>query len=170
MIWENSFGGSGIDQARAVIKDFSGNYKIIGSSFSQDKDVSSPKGSSDIWIVTIDKFGNLINEDSFGGSDFDSGMALVESFDKSIFIIGHSRSSDIHFTYNAGENDIVLLHITAGGELIETFSLGGDNDDVGNDIIQTSKGEIVIAGETRSQSNHFSSSKGDADIVVAMWR
>ena len=170
MIWENSFGGSGIDQARAVIKDFSGNYKIIGSSFSQDKDVSSPKGSSDIWIVTIDKFGNLINENSFGGSDFDSGMALVESFDKSIFIIGHSRSSDIHFTYNAGENDIVLLHITAGGELIETFSLGGDNDDLGNDIIQTSKGEIVIAGETRSQSNHFLSSKGDVDIVVAMWR
>ena len=32
------------------------------------------------------------------------------------------------------------------------------------------KGEIVIAGETRSQSNHFLSSKGDVDIVVAMWR
>ena len=170
MIWENSYGGSGIDQAKTVIKDFNGNYKIIGSSFSQDKDVSNPKGNSDIWLVTIDKFGNLLSEISFGGSDFDSGMALVESFDKSIFITGHSRSSDIDFTYNAGENDIALLHISPVGELIETFLLGGNNDDIGNDIIQTSKGKIVIVGETRSQDNDFSNGKGSADIVVSMWR
>ena len=155
---------------KAVIKDFNRNYKIIGSSFSQDKDVSNPKGSSDIWLVTIDKFGNLVSEISFGGSDFDSGMALVESFDKSIFLIGHSRSSDIDFTYNSGKNDIVLVHISPGGELIETFLLGGSNDDIGHDIIQTSKGEIVIVGETMSQNNDFSNTKGGIDIVVSKWR
>ena len=61
--WRNDlgkfFGGSGIDQAKAVINDFNGSYKIIGSSFSQDKDISNPKGSSDIWLITIDKFGNF---------------------------------------------------------------------------------------------------------------
>ena len=170
MIWEKSFGGSGIDQAKAVINDFNGSYKIIGSSFSQDKDISNPKGSSDIWLITIDKYGNLLSEISFGGTDFDSGMALVESFDKSIFIVGHSRSSDGYFTYNAGENDIVILHLTSKGKLIQTFSLGGTDDDIANDIIQTSKGAILIAGETRSKNNQFSNNKGDTDIVISKWR
>ncbi len=170
MIWEKSFGGSGIDQAKSVINDFNGSYKIIGSSFSQDKDISNPKGSSDIWLITIDKYGNLLSEISFGGTDFDSGMALVESFDKSIFIVGHSRSSDDYFTYNAGENDIVILHLTSKGKLIQTFSLGGTDDDIANDIIQTTNGAILIAGETRSKNNQFSNNKGDTDIVISKWR
>ena len=91
MIWEKSFGGSGIDQAKAVINDFNGSFRIIGSSFSQDKDISNPKGSSDIWLITIDRYGNLLSEISFGGTDFDSGMALVESFDKSIFIVAFKK-------------------------------------------------------------------------------
>ena len=170
MIWEKSFGGSGIDQAKAVINDFNGNYRIIGSSFSQDKDISNPKGSSDIWLITIDRYGNLLSEISFGGTDFDSGMALVESFDKSIFIAGHSRSFDFDFTYNSGENDIVILHLTSKGKLIQTFSFGGTDDDIANDIIQTSKGAILIAGETRSKNNQFSNNKGDTDIVISKWR
>ena len=170
MIWEKSFGGSGIDQAKAVINDFNGNYRIIGSSFSQDKDISNPKGSSDIWLITIDRYGNLLSEISFGGTDFDSGMALVESFDKSIFIVGHSRSFDFDFTYNSGENDIVILHLTSKGKLIQTFSLGGTDDDIANDIIQTTNGAILIAGETRSKNNQFSNNKGDTDIVISKWR
>ena len=170
MIWEKSFGGSGIDQAKAVINDFNGSFRILGSSFSQDKDISNPKGSSDIWLITIDRYGNLLSEISFGGTDFDSGMALVESFDKSVFIVGHSRSFDIDFTYNAGENDIVILHLTSKGKLIQTFSLGGTDDDIANDVIQNSKGAILIAGETRSKNNQFSNNKGDTDIVISKWR
>ena len=97
-------------------------------------------------------------------------MALVESFDKSIFIVGHSRSSDDYFTYNAGENDIVILHLTSKGKLIQTFSLGGTDDDIANDIIQTTNGAILIAGETRSKNNQFSNNKGDTDIVISKWR
>ena len=58
---------------------------------------------------------NLKNLNVDFSFEFEEVYLDVETLDKSIFIIGHSRSSDIHFTYNAGENDIVLLHITAGG-------------------------------------------------------
>ena len=39
--------------------------------------------------------------------------------------------------------------------------------DIANDIIQTSKGAILIAGETRSKNNQFSNNKGDTDIVIS---
>ena len=51
----------------------------MGSSESDDIDITNPKGSYDIWVVKIDGKGQLIWKKSIGGSEYDSGKAIIEA-------------------------------------------------------------------------------------------
>ena len=95
LIWENSYGGSLVDEASKVIEDSYGNFRIIGNTHSKDMDdVTNAKGSSDVWQIMIDKSGKLIGSYNFGGSDFDRGTAISEGKWGELFITGYSRSLD----------------------------------------------------------------------------
>ena len=76
MLWEKSFGGSGIDDGYAATTTNDGNYLIVGSAISNDGDISDSKGNSDVWAIKIDDNGNMLWEKSFGGSGFDVASAL----------------------------------------------------------------------------------------------
>ena len=43
---------------------------------SNDKNISFQMGSSDFWLLTIDSDGNLLSEQTFGGSNFDKGKKI----------------------------------------------------------------------------------------------
>ena len=53
LVWEKSFGGSQIDEARAIIKTDDGNYIIAGDTRSSDNDISQNKGAADLWLIKI---------------------------------------------------------------------------------------------------------------------
>ena len=169
MLWEKSFGGSGIDSGHAAVKSNDGNYLIAGTAISTDGDISNSKGNSDAWVIKINESGELLWEKSFGGSGFDAAWAIDSG--KGIFssyiIAGNSKSSDGDMTANNGENDFWVLKIDNSGKLLFEKSLGGSGLDFAYGVIETFDQKIVVVGETESTDKDITSNKGGKDIWIA---
>ena len=172
MLWEKSFGGSGIDDAYGATTTNDGNYIIVGSAISSDGDISSAKGNSDVWAIKIDDNGTILWEKSFGGSGFDAAFAIAKSsrgFD-SFVIAGNSKSSDGDTTINNGENDFWVFKIDNSGKLLFEKSLGGSSLDFAYGVVETSDQKIVVVGETESTDKDIASNHGGKDIWIAKIR
>ena len=73
LVWEKSFGGSEIDEARAISNTADGNYLVVGDTRSANIDVSQNRGAADLWMIKINSEGSLIWEKTLGGTSFDVG-------------------------------------------------------------------------------------------------
>jgi len=164
--WENTFGGSGIEQAQSIVNTDDNGYLVVGKTNSTDGDISENKGNSDLWIVKVNDGGKMVWEKTFGGSNFEDAESIIQMRDGGFLITGNSKSNDIEVAENFGENDIWVLKIDQNGALEWEKSIGGVNLDLGFDAVETSSGEIVIVGETSSSDNHISLNKGLRDLVV----
>ena len=95
MEWETTIGGSGSEILRSVIPMENGDgYLLGGTTASTDGDVQFNNGDSDIWVVKIDDFGNLIWESTYGGSELEDIQQIIKAVDGGYIIIGSARSSD----------------------------------------------------------------------------
>jgi hypothetical protein len=57
--WQKSLGGITFDYARSIQITSEGEYIIVGSSESNDGDVTGNHSSIDYWIVKLDSQGNI---------------------------------------------------------------------------------------------------------------
>ncbi|MFK7811954.1 MAG: hypothetical protein AB8B59_05635 [Maribacter sp.] len=166
LIWESSFGGTGIEQAQDISKTADGGYVIIGNTFSSDSDVSMNNGASDIWLIKIDANGQKIWDKSYGGSEFEDGQSVALSKDGGFIIAGNSKSSDKGLNANAGENDIWLVKTDSNGQMEWQKTFGGAGLDFGFDAVEAADGSIVLVGETSSEDFPNLHNKGKSDAVI----
>ena len=73
--WQYSYGGSGSDGANDIVRDFNGNYYLIGNTNSGDFDINNPKGAGDILVMKTDSLGILQWSKCLGGSQNEEGQA-----------------------------------------------------------------------------------------------
>ena len=164
--WSNYYGGSFTDTAYDAIQTEDDGYIIVGSSDSNDVDITNNKGTYDFWIIKISATGNLVWEKSFGGSEIDEAHAINKSADGNYLIAGDTRSSDLDISQNNGAADLWVIKITPEGTLLWEKSLGGSNFDVGRSISKTQDNGFIISGSSRSTNASFSSNKGQNDAWV----
>ena len=165
MVWQKSFGGSGIDQARKLIKTEDNNYIIVGNSFSNDVDITSNKGGSDYWIIKIDDEGDILWKKNYGGSDFDYATSIKKSKDGYV-LCGYSKSSDTHLSVNYGNNDFWVIKISEEGDLLWQKNFGGSGLDLAYDLVETQNGHIYVIGDTESNDYDIEQNKGAKDLLV----
>lgn len=166
LIWENSFGGTGIDRANSIVKTPDGSYVIAGHTFSNDADVSKNNGESDFWLIKISDNGNLLWERSFGGTEFEDAESISILADGGFMIVGNSKSVDGDAIENSGENDIWIIRTDAEGRLEWQKSIGGSGLDYGFDLLENGDGSILVVGETQSQDFPNVQNNGMTDLVV----
>lgn len=166
LVWQRTFGGTGIERAQDIAKTHDGGYVVTGNTFSTDVDVSTNHGESDIWLIKIDTDGNLVWNRSFGGTGFDAAQSVTAGEDGGFIISGNSKSSDGDTHANAGENDIWLIKTDNDGRMVWQKSFGGSGLDYGFDALETSSGAIVLVGETASTDFMGLPGKGVSDMVV----
>jgi len=53
IVWQKTFGGSGVDRPAEIIRDENNNFLIIGSTSSTDGDINENNGLFDFWLVII---------------------------------------------------------------------------------------------------------------------
>ncbi|MGB5820077.1 MAG: hypothetical protein WBG90_11390 [Saonia sp.] len=166
LIWEKSFGGSGIDRCFGVARTNDNGYVITGNTFSTDTDVSKNNGESDMWLVKVDDTGSMLWEKTFGGARFDAAQAVNLDSDGGFIISGNSKSTDGDATSNAGENDIWVVKTDSNGNLLWEKSFGGSGLDFGFDAIENKDKSLVLVGESGSADFPSLQSKGNSDLVV----
>lgn len=165
LLWERSFGGSEIDEGRAITSTNDGNFIIVGDTRSTDKDVSNNHGAADVWIIKMNTDGNLIWEKTIGGSSFDVARSVTKTQDNGFIISGSSRSLDDGFT-NQGQNDALLLKIDSEGNLIWKQTIGGSEIDFFYDAVQLNNTTLIAVGETNSSNGDLTENKGFSDALI----
>lgn len=153
--WSNFFGGSFTDTPFDVVETQNNTFIIVGSSDSNDVDISNNKGSYDFWVVHISAKGEIIWEKSFGGSEIDGAYGVAKTADNNFVIVGDTRSTDKNVSQNNGGADIWLIKIDDNGNLIWEKSIGASGFDAARSIKLTSDNGFLISGSSRSLDNNF---------------
>jgi hypothetical protein len=92
---------------------------------------------------------------AIGGPGAEMGNSLIQTSDGGYAIAGHTKS------FGAGDWDIYVVKLDANGNLQWTKTIGGESDDWGFSLIQTSDGGYAIAGFTSS----FGAGQWDVYVV-----
>ncbi|MBA3985295.1 MAG: T9SS type A sorting domain-containing protein, partial [Flavobacteriales bacterium] len=121
MVWEKTYGGSGVELFRTLNKHPNGGFIAAGVSTSSDGDVSVNNGSDDMWIVRIDETGEIIWEKSLGGSNIEELTSLIINSDESYMVSGYTNSTDGDITSNNGNYDAWLVKLAADPLSISNF-------------------------------------------------
>ncbi|MGB0981641.1 MAG: hypothetical protein ACPGUH_06025 [Winogradskyella sp.] len=166
LIWEKSYGGDQIDEARAIVKSGDGNYIIAGDTRSNNVDISSNKGAADLWLIKITPNGDLLWEKTIGGTSFDVARAMVKTQDNGFLLAGSSRSSDNDVSVNKGQNDAWALKVDTSGNLQWETTIGGTNIDFAYGITELNNNAIIVVGDTASNDGDIIENKGFTDLLV----
>lgn len=144
--FETSFGGYSNDIGKSILELPDSSIVILGYTSSLGL------GGYDIYLVKVDKTGNLLWQKTIGGSDWDFANSIQKTVDGGFIIAGST------YSFGYGNSDGYVLKTDGNGNVIWAKTFGGDKDDEFNSVIQSSDGGFVIAGCTKSYNDSF----GDA--------
>jgi hypothetical protein len=90
--WQKSLGGSGYDEASGICQANDGGYVIVGSSNSNDGDVSGNYISGDAWVVKVSSIGNIQWQQCFGGNGKGVAYSVATTTDGGSIVSGFIAS------------------------------------------------------------------------------
>ncbi|MCF8244389.1 MAG: T9SS type A sorting domain-containing protein [Saprospiraceae bacterium] len=157
-LWQKCYGGSEVDGGSDIIETSSGSFICVGSSRSNDGNVSENNGSEDVWVFKITSLGAVLWEHSYGGSSLDYAQGISLSNNNGGYIVcGTSRSDNGDVSNNHGFQDYWVFKISNTGILEWNLSLGGSSSDFCYDIEQTTDNNIIVSGASYSNDGDVSS-------------
>lgn len=148
-LFSKTYGGNNGDWGNWIEKTQDGGFIIVGvtSSYGQ--------GSYDFYLIKIDADGNKQFSKTFGDAEEDLGYCVKQTHDGGFIIVGGTKS------FGAGNFDVYLIKTDANGEKIWSNTFGGDKEDWGYSVCETSDGGYIIAGITSS----YGSGLGDVWLI-----
>ncbi|GGD22820.1 hypothetical protein [Hyunsoonleella pacifica] len=171
--WQKSYGFLGADIGYALTKTNDNGYLITGV---LDVSASNGQGNSksngtlhaggDYWVIKLNANGQKEWSKFFGGTFTDTPYDVIQTPNNNYIIVGSSDSDDVDIKNNKGAYDFWIVNISENGNLLWEKSFGGSEIDEAWGIILSNNGNLVIAGDTRSNNQDISENNGAADIFV----
>lgn len=163
--WQKAYGGSGGETGYTIIADGTDGYMVLGTTYSTNGDITSNHGDVDIWILHLDKNGNIAWQKTYGGSVGDGANDMKATADGGFIIAGNTFSSDGDLSSNNGIMDNWVIKINAQGKIQWQKSFGCDDNDFSNGIYPTKDGGCLLVGCTYDKKmDRF---HGSGDVLVA---
>lgn len=145
-IFVKFYGGEGTDELVDIGHIASEDaYILLGNSNS-----FSPNGISDIYLVKTDNQGNLLDELRFdlGNNDSTSDVAAsLEVLDNQFLVVGSTETINANGVFENKRIFYAVVDFNFTVQSSDTISIDGI-DVEGNDIIQTSDGDLLILATT----------------------
>jgi hypothetical protein len=164
--WQRPCGGSGVEFGYAIVEVYGGSYLSVGSSDSQDGDITEPKGGEDLWSILLSASGEALFDRSYGGTGSDIGLDALAMEDGGIIYCGLSNSSDGDLNVNQGGTDGWLFRTNDQGDIVWNLVMGGSNNDSFRAISPTSDGGYIVVGTSSSNDGDLPGNNGASDIWV----
>ncbi|MCH8903839.1 MAG: T9SS type A sorting domain-containing protein [Bacteroidetes bacterium] len=146
--WMKSYGGNSYDFGTAVQQTTDSGYIVAGYSD------SFGAGQLDVYLIKTDLDGDTLWTKTYGGSDFEFGTSVQQSFDNGYIIAGWTQS------FGAGSADVYLIKVDINGDTLWTKTYGGSSGEFGYSVQQTADSGFIIAGMTESFG------AGDRDVLL----
>ncbi len=161
------FGGTGYDEFNSFIEYVPGFYYkyIIGRTSSNDGDVSGNHGSLDAWLVKTTFGGQIFWQKCLGGTGWEDGFSIISTSDGNLLMAGIASSDTIdgQATGWRGDFDGWLVKMDTSGNVLWQKYYGGSSSDYLYSVIESSDGNYVAAGFTRSTDGDISNPLGSSD-------
>jgi hypothetical protein len=147
------YGGS-LDDVGFDIIELEQAYVFTAATSSNDIHVSGLHGVYDIWVVKIDKYGNIIWQKCLGGSSSEYPRYLTQTEDEGFIIMGNTTSDDGDISFNhshLGYMDIWVVKLDSVGELEWEHCFGGVKTErfLGiHTVLKKSDYNYVLAGQS----------------------
>ena len=164
--WEKNYGGTGQETIAAIRQTSDQGFIISGTSDSSDGDIFDSHGGNEAWVVKLDADGNLVWEQSLGGSANDYGRAIQFSDDGSYILCGQTWSSDGNVSESIGMEDFWVVKLNSAGGIEWENTYGGTSFDGAFSIQQSADGGIIAGGYTHSTDVDVSTTNGETDYWV----
>ena len=148
--WAQTFGGNANEIAYSVVEASDGGFALAGYTD------SFGAGDLDFWLVKTDSNGNMQWNMTYGGVGGEMAYSVVEASDGGFALAGYTDS------FGAGDLDFWLVKTDQYGNIGWNQTFGGMQRDSAYSLIETSNGQFVLGGVTKS----FDSGNGDFWIVV----
>ncbi len=136
LLWSKTYGGPHDDVAWAVQQIDDTGYVVAGWT------ESFGAGERDVYLLKLNTGGDTIWAKTYGGVHEDAGMSIQKTSDGGYIITGSTNSS------GAGEADIYLLKVDAGGNTVWSTTFGGIESERGFSVQEAHDHGYIIAGFT----------------------
>src|SRR5271157_226884 len=141
MLWNNTYGMAGDNQANSIIQTSDGGYALAGSTD------SSGAGGNDAYLVKTDAAGNMQWNMTYGGIGDDEAYSIVQTSDGGYALAGYTTSSSVG-TYNFW---LVKTNSTGAMQWSQTYGpQGEDTDSEAYALVQTTDGGYALGGFTNA--------------------
>ncbi|MDK2886881.1 MAG: hypothetical protein PWP54_1459, partial [Thermosipho sp. (in: thermotogales)] len=165
IIWQKTFGSSGIDFAKSIKQTKDGGYIVAGWTTSNDGDIEFNNGFSDYWILKLDDKGKIVWQKVLGGSNQDIAESITEVKDGYI-VVGHSNSNDGDVKENKGKDDVWIVKLDFNGNILWTKTIGGNDFDYATSVFATKDGGFIVSINTTSSDGDIPKNNGKNDILL----
>jgi uncharacterized repeat protein (TIGR01451 family) len=165
-LWKKTLGGSDLDEPISYVHNPDGSFLIVAMSQSIDGDITNNHGNLDIWVCKLDNSGNLLWQNSFGGSEGENPGEIARTPDGNYVIVGNTGSNDGDISGNNGGEDLWVIKISdSNGALIWQRALGGSRaeEDFEQQVVVANDGSIYAITGTFSNDGYVSGNHGTGD-------
>jgi hypothetical protein len=155
--WNQTYGGTEWDYGYSLIECSSGGFAIAGKTDSYGTDGDA------VWLIRTDASGNHQWNQTYDEPGSDIARDLIEYSEGGFALAGYSsqEASLSRGPHKLTFYDGLLIRTDATGTMLWNRSYGGSEDDRYHDLMETSSGDLLTAGETDS----FDISLGDCWLV-----
>lgn len=171
--WAAHYGGSQVDIPYTIKFTSDGGTITAGYTDSKNGDISPRPNRDywDLWVLKLDKCGQIQWEKSVGGTGYESARDIIQTSDGGYLVLGETNSTDGDVVAGyGGTKDIWLLKLSATGSVEWQKRYGGSGLDIGNHLEALKDGSFLIAASSTSndgdiKNNHSSGTYTDGVLM-----
>jgi hypothetical protein len=163
--WMKNFGGSMNDEAWGVAEVGGGEYLIIGSSYSDDGDITDHIGSTefaDMWVLKLNDDGNIIWQISYGTEGDDTGADVAYNSNHRIIIGGTVSEVGQNVSEIVGGSDYWIAELDNNGNIQWESVYGGIGNEKMQELVCLPNNDMYLGGTSYS----FGSSAFDGESYI----
>ncbi len=172
IVWQNEIGGNDSDAGNSIVKTADGGAIVGGSTSSNDMGINSYHGQGDALITKYTTNGIIEWQKCFGGANFERIFKMIPSIEGGYVFVGTTNSNDGDVSGNHGGIssvdilDLWIVKISVLGNIEWQKCMGGTKADVARDVIQTSDGNYIVAGDSYSSDGDLQTNFGGPDYFL----
>jgi hypothetical protein len=137
MQWNQTYLTPGNMTGRSIVQVSDGGCVLAGYA-------NATGNGNDFWLAKTDSVGNMLWNQTYGGSGDDSATGLVQASDGGYVIVGFT------YSFGAGGQDAWLVKTNASGNMLWNKTYGGAGNENFQRVVRTLDGGYAISGATNS--------------------